>query len=711
MRYIYFLFLLIFLNIDVSKECALPFWWTEQYHFQPYYQITGQPKSTYRYRETFHRSYPDSFVHIQEYSEYTWWEHDVSSNGRETKLTPEDIRHMTNVVFSKDGSINGIIPGKRGMHPVGGNTNRGIPRGFGVKGGFPVKGGTNGMFPVGRNGNGLLPRSGDTNGMVTRGDTNGIVTRGDTNGMVTRADTNGIVTRGDTNGMVTRGDTTGTSTVEDTTRMVTQPDTTRMITDAETNGIATGGDTNGITMPDDMNGIMTDEDTMQTSEVTPEVITSNPDREVNENEDFEINKSGDLLDNDLEMSGAAKSSSELRIKEPNSKGDFLGGWFGTRTNETEPCKVSETDIHSLRSMIEKMFSQPREHMINPESKEKAREDILNKFRNYGLQVWTQNFTTPPIKHPNGTEDFNEGVNLVGVIPGSQRGRLDDEIVLVGAHYDTVADSNGVDDNGSGLAVMLEVARAITEARCRLNHTLMFVAFDHEENGAMGSNYFVDHYLIPDELKRARARFQGAFILDGIMNYNDIPNTQELPLDYTESLPGFQYFVNNTGNRGNFLAMISRNEMDSHLSRKLMDAWQDLGDHQYKLFNLAVDMGNTIPDPSVIQKHLNFLRSDHATFWYHNSSNHFPDSLNAVLLTDTGPFRGQMKQCYHSKCDDLTVITPEKLQFAKKTADALTATLVELTSATAGGRQIHASWLMISLHVMALFYAAKFLRSV
>lgn len=40
---------------------------------------------------------------------------------------------------------------------------------------------------------------------------------------------------------------------------------------------------------------------------------------------------------------------------------------------------------------------------------------------------------------------------------------------------------GVDDNGSGLAVMLEVARAITEARCRLNHTLMFVAFDHEEN--------------------------------------------------------------------------------------------------------------------------------------------------------------------------------------------------------------------------------------
>ncbi|GBN70187.1 hypothetical protein AVEN_172296-1 [Araneus ventricosus] len=71
----------------------------------------------------------------------------------------------------------------------------------------------------------------------------------------------------------------------------------------------------------------------------------------------------------------------------------------------------------------------------------------------------------------------------------------------------------------------------------------------------------------------------------------------------------------------------------------------------------------------------------------------------------------MKECYHSKCDDLTVITPEKLQFAKKTADALTATLVELTSALGAGRQIQASWIIVALHAMTLFYAAKLLRYV
>ncbi|GFR02189.1 uncharacterized protein TNCT_155261 [Trichonephila clavata] len=93
--YICFIFALIFLNIEISKECALPFWWTDQYHFQPFYQVTGQPKTSYRYRETFHRSDPNNYLHVQEYSEYTWWEHDTSSNSKETKLSPDDIRHMT----------------------------------------------------------------------------------------------------------------------------------------------------------------------------------------------------------------------------------------------------------------------------------------------------------------------------------------------------------------------------------------------------------------------------------------------------------------------------------------------------------------------------------------------------------------------------------------------------------------------------------------
>lgn len=543
------------------ESCALPYWWSEQYQFPKYYPQVGEPKTTYRYRETLHQSYPNNYVHIQEYSEYTWWEHDPSKP--KVLDTGREPTHF---------------------------------KGLGA----------------------LFPNNVGVNGMVPEGTEVGI------------------------NGMV----------------------------------------------PGDVNSIN------KKSGVTPKVVYE---RERNENE---ANGDGEVGSNDIEVMESKNNSSEER------SGNLLSNWwYGPKRSVNEPCKVSETEIHSLRSMIENMFSFPRDHIVHPETKEKAREDILGKFKDFGLQVWTQNFTTPTITTPNGTEEAREGVNLIGVIPGARRGQLDDGIVLVGAHYDTVADTNGVDDNGSGLAVMLEVARAITEARCRLNNTLMFVAFDHEEDGAMGSNYFVDHYLIPEELKRARASFQGAFILDGIMNYNDIPNTQELPRDYTESLPGLQYFVNNTGNRGNFLAMISRNDVDSHLSHKLMDAWQGLGDHQYKLFNLAVNMGNEIPSPSTIERHLNFLRSDHATFWYHNSS-HFPESLNAVLLTDTGPFRGKMKECYHNKCDDLTTMSPEKLQFAKKTASALTATLVELTSAIAAGNQICPFYVTHLLKVLVLYCSLK-----
>ncbi|KAG8202120.1 hypothetical protein JTE90_010481 [Oedothorax gibbosus] len=714
--HLYFILGCIFFNIEVSRECALPFWWRQQFQFSPENPEGMAPKTAIRYRSTIHRSDPNNYVHIQEYSQFTWWE--------PTRVRSTIVQNVgsANAPLEKDGSINGIIPRKAGQPSSSGigrigkadssingmittkeasgasgasETNRVVPLLDIFNRMAPVDAETNGIVPADSKRNRVSPGIGvsdETNGMVPRGSSS---TKG---ADITTAESSSTSTSTTT----TEGSTTARSTrAPRTSRAPRTTRAPRSTTEASSSTTEVSTTTTTISTT-----AATATFTSTTTKSTPEREPLSPDREINENEIVKVSKSENLEADNL-VSGASKSTSELKIKEPSSRGKFFGGWFGKRMeNETGPCQVGETDIHSLRSMIEKMFSKPREHATHGDSKEKAREDILNKFRNYGLQVWTQNFTTPPMMNSNGTEESNEGVNLIGVIPGSQRGRLDDEIVLVGAHYDTVADSNGVDDNGSGLAVMLEVARAITEARCRLNHTLMFVAFDHEENGAMGSNYFVDNYLIPEELKRARASFQGAFILDGIMNYNDIPNTQELPSDYTESLPGFEYFVNNTGNRGNFLAMISRNEMDTHLSKKLMNAWQDLPDHQMKLFNLAVNMGQTLPDPSVVRKHLNFLTSDHATFWYHNSSSHFPESLNAVLLTDTGPFRGAMKQCYHSKCDDLTVITPEKLQFAKKTADALTATLVEMTSATAAGSQLFAMWSIYVLHFAAVYFMAK-----
>ena len=57
--------------------------------------------------------------------------------------------------------------------------------------------------------------------------------------------------------------------------------------------------------------------------------------------------------------------------------------------------------------------------------------------------------------------------------------------------------------------------------------------------------------------------------------------------------------------------------------------------------------------SVIADHLNLLRSDHSQFWIINNKNFF-SSLPSILLSDLGPYRGYMRDCYHARCDNFNL---------------------------------------------------------
>jgi len=72
-------------------------------------------------------------------------------------------------------------------------------------------------------------------------------------------------------------------------------------------------------------------------------------------------------------------------------------------------------------------------------------------------------------------------NIIGIWPGTYRKTSRDQIIVIGAHYDTVRLSPGVDDNGSGSAAVLEIAKLITQNNCKLDKTLIFVLFDMEED--------------------------------------------------------------------------------------------------------------------------------------------------------------------------------------------------------------------------------------
>ena len=85
-------------------------------------------------------------------------------------------------------------------------------------------------------------------------------------------------------------------------------------------------------------------------------------------------------------------------------------------------------------------------------------------------------------------------NVIGVIPGKEEG-----VVVVGAHYDHVGvDStlngdicfNGADDNASGVAAVLQIARAIKASGRQPRRTILFALWDGEEKGLLGSRFFV-----------------------------------------------------------------------------------------------------------------------------------------------------------------------------------------------------------------------------
>ena len=138
---------------------------------------------------------------------------------------------------------------------------------------------------------------------------------------------------------------------------------------------------------------------------------------------------------------------------------------------------------------------------------RAGDYIRDAFARAGLQVSFQDFTIPPdapaVLHTKlgGTATRN----VVAILPGTSSA-LRGEVVVIGAHYDHLGlggfgamdpDStgrvhNGADDNASGTAALLEVARQL--AGRRPARTIVFVAFSGEELGTLGSSYFVQHPL-------------------------------------------------------------------------------------------------------------------------------------------------------------------------------------------------------------------------
>lgn len=263
--------------------------------------------------------------------------------------------------------------------------------------------------------------------------------------------------------------------------------------------------------------------------------------------------------------------------------------------------------------------------------------------------------------------------------------------------------------------MLEIARALVQSSCRLQSTVIFVAFDKEEVGSQGSHEFVRSYLVPEFFQGdVWPEFQGAFILDTIMNFNETVNSQSLPALWKSKIPS-QTFENVKSDdfRGNFISLVSRSEPEREIAEKLEKHWTSLGQdnefksavtsnpEKFKFQRYTVELGGAMPDLMELTDHIHFLRSDHARFWYSNETG-YQLSLRSVLFTDTGPYRGLMARCYHRDCDSARTagsVPFANYDFLAMTAQTIVDTITEMAEAECGEslRRVDHLWIFQQQH--------------
>lgn len=142
----------------------------------------------------------------------------------------------------------------------------------------------------------------------------------------------------------------------------------------------------------------------------------------------------------------------------------------------------------------------------PQAKQVA-DYIAGEFEKYGLQPlrsvsFYQPFTLLPPRGGKATSlsgVSQKGYNVVGYLPAKKKNA---DYIVVGAHFDHLGKIDGkvypgADDNASGVAALLELAKAFGKRYMEkgdFNHNIVFVAFDANNLNLQGSRYFASHLV-------------------------------------------------------------------------------------------------------------------------------------------------------------------------------------------------------------------------
>jgi len=252
------------------------------------------------------------------------------------------------------------------------------------------------------------------------------------------------------------------------------------------------------------------------------------------------------------------------------------------------------------------------HLKKPSTMEAAAAYVERQFGEMGDAVARQTYLARDVETSNLIVD-RKGTQGAG------------KVVVVGAHYDTVATTPGADDNASAVAVMIEVARLL--AGRRFKRTIRFVAFACEEPPYFRTE-FMGSVQYARECRRRGDRIAGMICLEMMGYYTDKPDSQQIPT----AIPKFLRWI--FPKKGDFLTAVGNLKSVGlvHAFRRGFKKASAL-----PLFSIAL--------PEVITE---IKLSDNSSFW--------DQGYPALMITDTSFLRNPN---YHWLTD-----TPETLDYQR-----------------------------------------------
>ena len=244
------------------------------------------------------------------------------------------------------------------------------------------------------------------------------------------------------------------------------------------------------------------------------------------------------------------------------------------------------------------------NVFRPGALQAAAEYITEEWRRQGYEVRPQTYQVRGVRSAN-LEVSREG-----------RGRPE-EILLIGAHYDSVRGSPGANDNGSGVAALLEISRLFAQVESEI--TVRFVAFVNEEPPFfMWKNMGSLVYARAARRRGDRIRLMASLEMLGY--YNNEPGSQHYP-------PLFRFFF---PDRADFIAFVS----NLRSRRAMLQAARAFQAHSDFPLEYVTSFA-CIPGVAA---------SDHFSFWRQG----YP----AFMVTDTAYYRYRY---YHTAAD-----TPDRI---------------------------------------------------